>query len=226
MSQDESRNISALDSQQNTQDQLNDYERQLAALPVDASELDRANIKLDIASALLAMERKEPAWTEARECLDIFLANQDWQLAVECCNVMYQCDQPASISVLGQGTWLAITFPIEVGTTIAMLQHIIEETPPNADGAAVAAVAAHYVASMRSPADKLDSYTFLTRNLISSVAERHSQVGNQQELDSWMERLQLKEPASFLPKLALVLNAMVGEEWWFDRDELRKKIPD
>ena len=42
-----------------------------------------------------------------------------------------------------------------------------------------------------------------------------------------MEKLRLHDPADFLPKLALVLGAIVpADEWWFDRDALREKLPD
>jgi hypothetical protein len=41
-----------------------------------------------------------------------------------------------------------------------------------------------------------------------------------------MERLELLDPDVFLPRLALVLGAIVpADDWWFDRDALREKIP-
>ena len=49
----------------------------------------------------------------------------------------------------------------------------------------------------------------------------------QEALSAWMERLRLHDPADFLPKMALVLGAIVpADDWWFDRDELRDKLPD
>ncbi len=34
-----------------------------------------------------------------------------------------------------------------------------------------------------------------------------------------------KAPAQFLPKLSQVIDAIVAGDWWFDRDELRAKLP-
>jgi hypothetical protein len=205
--------------------QLGLYQQHLAELPATASEIDRARIQLDIAETLLALERKEEAWSTAREALNVFLQNEQWQEAVECCNVLFQTEQPASLAALGQGVWLAVTFPIQPDTTIAMLQHIVEETPDDSDGAAVAAMTAHYIADIRAPEDKHHSLTFLTQNILGQVAKRHSNVSTQAELDAWLDKLHLKDPKEFLPRLATVLEVLVQDEWWFDRDELRNRLP-
>lgn len=205
--------------------QLSLYQQHLAELPVTASNTDRARIQLDIAETLLALDRKEEAWGIAREAFDTFLNAELWQEAVESCNVLFQTEQPAAIAALGQGVWLAVTFPIQPDTTIAMLQHIIDETPDDSDGAAIAAITAHYIADIRADEDKHDSLTFLTQNILGQVAKRHSNVSTQTELDAWLTKLQLKDPNEFLPRLATVIDVLVQDNWWFDRDELRNKLP-
>ena len=84
--------------------QLGLYQQHLAELPVNASAIDRAHIQLDIAETLLALERKEEAWSIAREAFDIFLTAEQWQEAVESCNVLFQTEQPASLAALGLQT--------------------------------------------------------------------------------------------------------------------------
>jgi tetratricopeptide (TPR) repeat protein len=210
---------------QSLEKQLSLYQQHLAELPTTATEIDRASIQLDIAETLLALDRKEEAWSTAREALEIFLNTEQWQEAVESYNVLFQTEQPASLAALGQGVWLAVTFPIQADTTIAMLQHIVEETPNDSDGAAVAAITAHYIADIRAAEDKHHSLTFLTQNILGQVAKRHSNVSTQAELDTWLDKLHLKEPGEFLPRMATVIDVLVQDEWWFDRDELRKKLP-
>lgn len=207
------------------QQQLESFEQHLAELPPAASDLDRARVQLDIAETRLALEQKEAAWQTAREALDVFLQHESWQDAAEAYNVLFQAEQPGSLSALGQGVWLAVTFPIEPDTTIALLQHIIEETPPDADGAAVAAITAHYIADLRASEAKHQSLTFLTQNILGQVAKRHSNVNTQQEMDIWLARLQLKDPAEFLPRLSQVVDVLVGDDWWFDREALRQRLP-
>lgn len=210
---------------QSLEKQLVLYQQHLAELPDSAPDIDRARVLLDIAETQLALEHKEEAWNIARETLDVFLQAEHWQEAVECCNLLFQAEQPASLAALGQGVWLAVTFPIQPDTTIAMLQHIIDETPTDSDGAGVAAITAHYIADIRSSDEKHNSLTFLTQNLLGQVAKRHSNVSTQHELDAWLDKLQLKDPQEFLPRLATVIDVLVQNDWWFDRDELRAKLP-
>ena len=65
-----------------------------------------------------------------------------------------------------------------------------------------------------------------TNQLLGQVARRHSQVEEQEIFDFWVERMQLDDPAQFLPRLAKVLEVVTDNDWWFDRDELRARIPD
>jgi hypothetical protein len=189
-----------------------------------ATPLVRARIQLDVAEILVALERKPEAWALARGAFATALEHEAWPDAVEACDVLYQCEQPESIAVLGMGVWLAVSFPVDPELTLALLLHIVDETPWNSDGAAFAAVAARYVIDLRAEDAKHESLTFLANNLIGHVAERHSNVRNQAALDSWMNRLELRDPQIFLPRLGLMLNTIVGDAWWFDRDELRNKF--
>lgn len=198
---------------------------QLEALPSTES-LPRARLQLDIAEALIALERKKEAWDIAREAFVAAMQQESWQDAVEACNVLYQCEQKDSIAVLGMGIWLAVTFPVDPELTVAMLIHIVDETPDNSDGAALAAITARYVVDLRADDDKHESQSFLVDNLVSMVAKRHSNVQDQAAMDRWLKRLELREPQIFLPRLAQVIDAIVGDKWWFDRDVLRDRLPD
>jgi len=183
-----------------------------------------ARMQLDIAEIQVALEHKQDAWNMAREAFNVALKNESWQDAVEACNVLYQCEQADSIAALGMGVWLAVSFPVDPELTLAMLLHIVDETPNNSDGAALAAVAARYVIDLRAEDEHHASQAFLADNLIARVAERHSNVRDQAALIAWMGRLELRDPQVFLPRLSQVVDVIVGESWWFERDELRKKF--
>jgi hypothetical protein len=190
----------------------------------NATSLGRARMQLDIAEILNNLERKPEAWDFAREAFEVALRNDAWQDAVEACNVLYQTEQDDSIAALGMGVWLAVSFPVDPELTLAMLLHIVDETPPNSDGAALAAVTARYVIDLRAADDVHESQGFLANNLIAMVAGRHSNVRDQEALNKWMDRLELRDPQVFLPRLGQVVEIMVGNAWWFDREELRGKF--
>jgi hypothetical protein len=198
--------------------------QQLDALS-NAEALPRARLQLDIAEILNALERKKEAWDIAREAFVTAMQQESWKDAVEACDVLYQAQQPDSIAALGMGIWLAVTFPVDPELTVAMLIHVVDETPNDSVGAAVAAITARYVVDLRAGDDKHESQCFLVDNLIAIVAKRHSNVQDQTAMDKWLDRLELRDPAVFLPRLAEVVDALVSGKWWFDRDELRSRLP-
>lgn len=218
-------NIDPKESAEYIKQYLETKQKELTELPDDADEIERALLNLDIAEALVGIGREVESWDIAREAFDLFMANQDWQNAVKCCDVLYQTSQPASLTALGQGVWLAVTYPIDPQLSVNMLSYIIDETPGKADGAAVAAIVAHYIADVRATGKQHESLTFLTKEMVANAAKAHSDVNDQEAMSAWMEKLQLHEPDVFLPRLSLVIGAIVAaDQWWFDRDELRDAI--
>lgn len=190
----------------------------------NAAPLVRARLQLDVAELLVALERKLEAWILAREAFDTALQHDAWTDAVEACDVLFQCEQADSIAALGMGVWLAVSFPVDPELTMALLIHIVDATPADSDGAALAAITARYVVDLRADDESHESHSFLADNLIAHVAKRHSNVRNQAGLDKWMDKLELRDPQIFLPRLGKVVDIIVGDAWWFDRDALRNKF--
>lgn len=197
----------------------------LKILPNDASNIERAKINLDMAEAKIGMGETAAAWEMARDSLDIFVADESWQNAVEACEVLYQTNEPSNDIALAHGIWLAITYPIDPQTTVTLLNYFVDETPKHSDGAAVAAATAHYIAGIRASDEDYEGLSFLTRNLIARVAERHSNIHSQEALDAWMTRLEINDPKVFLPRMGRVLDIIVMDKWWIDRETLRANLP-
>lgn len=214
-----------------TEEERQEFEQQLReknaelALYSGADPLTKARLELDIAEILIWLDRKEEAWMYARKAFDAALKKESWRDAVEACNVLYQTGQPQSIPALGMGVWLAVTFPVPPQLTYAMLDHVVTETPDHADGAALAAITARYVIDLRASDEEHGDWSLLANDLVARVAARHSQVRDQSGLDAWMDKLGLRKPELFLLRLGQVVNAIVGDAWWFDRDLLRSKLP-
>jgi hypothetical protein len=204
---------------------LDEKHEELAELAQDAPLDRRLELQLEAAYILLDLDRRLEAWNSARGILDQAIDQALWLRAVEACDILYQADQPDSIKALAQGIWLGVTFPIDAELSVAMLQHLIDETPDNSDGAAVAAVTACYVVDIRVQDQEREDLKFFTNQLLGQVARRHSQVEEQEIFDFWVERMELDDPGKFLPRLAQVLDLIVENDWWFDRDALRAMIP-
>jgi len=205
---------------------LEEKREALAALPADAATEQRLGLNLESGYILLDLDRKDEAWQLVRPLLDEALEHELWLSAVEACDIMYQAEKPDSIKALAHGIWLGVTFPIDPELSVALLQHLVDETPDSSDGAAVAAVTANYLVDLRAEGPDRESLLFFTNQLLGQVARRHSQVEEQEIFDFWVERMELDDPGKFLPRLAKVLEVMVDNDWWFDREQLRNKLPD
>ena len=70
-----------------------------------------------------------------------------------------------------------------------------------------------------------DYLLFFTNQILGQVARKHSQVEEQEIFDFWVQQLELDDPQKFLPRLSKVLEVLIGDSWWYDRSELREKIP-
>ena len=191
----------------------------------DVDVLARADLLLDAGRLLVELGRGEEAWERGRAAFDLYASEESWEGAVQACDVMFQADRPESLAALGQGLWLTITFPMDPELSVAMLQHVIDETPPDSDGAAVAAVVARYLVDMRAQDRQREDLEFYTNQMLATVARRHSDVDDQQAFDAWFRRLELNDPALFLPRMRNVVDVLVQDEWWIDREELQKKLP-
>jgi hypothetical protein len=192
---------------------------------IGADQAKLAELQLQQARTLVGLGRGEDAWPLARTAFDTFIEAEAFESAADCCDVLFRAEQPESLNALGQGIWLAVTYPIDVELSIELLSHVVDETPDDADGAAVAATTALFLADVRAEGSQRDNLTFFTSQLLADVARRHSEVQSQQAFDLWRDRLELREPDKFLVRLRNVVDVLVQDDWWFDRDALQGKLP-
>jgi hypothetical protein len=190
-----------------------------------ANAADLADARLQMARALVGLERGAEAWPLGREVLDVFIAHEDFESAADACDVLFQADQPQSLAALGQGIWLAVTYPIDPDLSVELLTHIVEETPDDADGAAVAATTALFLADLRAEGIQRENLMFFANQILGQVARRHGGVDSQEAFDYWMEKLELNQPEKFLVRLRNVVDVLVQDDWWFDREALRERLP-
>jgi hypothetical protein len=192
---------------------------------IDGASKDVADLKLQMARTLVNLDRGGEAWPLGREALDTFIRVEDFESAADSCDVLFQSDQPECLRALGHGIWLAVTYPMDPELAVELLTHVVDETPDDSDGAAVAATTALFLADIRASGKQRDNLMFFATHLLGSVARRHGDVDGQKAFDLWMERLELKEPDKFLVRLRNVVDVLVQDDWWFDREALQAVLP-
>jgi hypothetical protein len=195
------------------------------ALPEHCDPVEKARLMLDIAECHLGLDQTTEAHQWAHQCIQTFIQNQQWDLAVDACDIIYNCNQDDALVALGNGIWLAVTFPIDPNISIQLLHHIVDETPDDSDGAAVAAMLAHFLAETRSNEKDHRNLTFLTNQVVTQVAKRHRNIEDEKTLQTWIKMYQLDDIDQLLPKMALILETIVENNWWYDRDKIRNQLP-
>ena len=212
------------DTREEWQKDLTGLRQQLADLDADASDTRRATIALEIADRQARLEQGAEAWQTARSLFDRFLAAEDWGKLAECCDVLFRADQPDSTIALGHGVWISVTFPVDPVITVVMMQHLVDSSPTDSNAAAVAATVAHYIAAIRGEGKEGEDLVDFTEQLLLLVAGNQG-ISEQEAFGGWMYHNGLKEPEEFIPRLGEGVDNLVGEQWWFDRAELRQHIP-
>lgn len=200
---------------------------QLAGLPESAPGEQRAAIQLEMARALQILERGDEAWPLAMTAFGIFSERNDWENAADACDVAYQTNQPDALIALGHGVWIGVTFPIDPEISVHLLSHVVDDTPDDSDGAAVAAATACFIADVRAEeGPEKERLSFFAHQLLGKVARRHSQIETQQQFEFWVEKLELNDPDKFLVRLRNVVDVLVQDQWWIDRETIHARLPD
>ena len=197
----------------------------LRDLSEDAAPLRRADLLLQLGRTLVRLEAGAQAWDAARAAFDLYMTEQAWEGAAQCCDVLFLAGLPQSLPALGMGIWLAVTYPVDPELSVALLQRVVDETPPESDGAAVAAVTACYLADLRAQEPQREHLLVYANQALATVARRHSGVHDQEGFDRWMRDMELDDPARFLPRLRNVVDVLVQDDWWFDRKALQAALP-
>ena len=198
------------------------FEGQILAQTQDTPVEEQINNLLEIGRIQVERYKGADAWEKSSKAFDLAKENELWELAVEACDVMFLSEGPDALKALGHALWLGVTFPIDSEITVAMLQHLVEESPKEADTRAIAAATAHYITNIRCGADH--DLTYFASQMIASVADEHSHVTDQSTFDLWRRTLQLDKPEVFLKKLSGAVDQLVGDDWWIDRDKIRAKL--
>ncbi len=205
--------------------ELKEIEQKISDLPADADSVEQLKLELSKCYVMLDLDHQSEAHPLALLLLKQAISGEHWLQAVEACDILFQSDQDDAVKALAHGIWLSVTFPIDPEMSVAMLQHLVDESVDRSDGAAVAAATAGYIVNLRAEGKQREELQFFTMQLLGEVARRHSQVDEQEVFDFWVQQLELDDPAKFLPRLAAVLDILTDNDWWYDRDSLRAKIP-
>ncbi|SFV68238.1 hypothetical protein MNB_SUP05-5-995 [hydrothermal vent metagenome] len=196
------------------------YEKQLLTLEPESE--DYIKCLLEIARLQVEQYEGKKAWDNGFKAFDIAIKKHFWELATESCDVMFLSEGPDALVALGHALWLGITFPIDPELTVAMLQHLIDESPKESETRAVAASVALFIATSRAGKDS--DLVLFTNQMLAGVADSHSHITDQGSFDVWRKAMELDNIDILLSKLSGAINQLIKENWWVNKDDIYKII--
>lgn len=191
----------------------------------DAERPRRFQLGRDLAEIQIELDQGKAAWENVMRGFLWHVGTACWPQAVLDCDTLFRTGEPDALIALGHGLWLSITFPVDPELTVAQLRHVIDETPADSDGAAVAAAMAAYVVELRGNSSGNDDASLVVGQLLNDVSRRHGGVENAEQFDAWFQRLELGEPAKLTIRMRNIIDVLVQDQWWIDRDALQAQIP-
>ena len=219
------------ESQQDAATSTAAFEAQLAAVQdrlgereIELESPQWRELALQEGRLLVALERGSEAWQSGRRCFDRFCGARLWEEAIEAARIMFQSGEQDALVALGHGVWLAVLSRWTTNSPSLCCRTSLRKPQTTQTGAAAAATAA-YVVDLRSEGKEYDSLSFFTNQMLGTVARRHSGIEDQQAFDQWIQRLELSDPACFLPRLRNVVDVLVQDDWWIDREAIQASLP-
>ncbi|MEM8506113.1 MAG: tetratricopeptide repeat protein, partial [Cyanobacteria bacterium P01_D01_bin.1] len=125
-------------------------------------------------------------------------------------------------SYLAQAVWLTLRIQGPITTVINQI-NALYQTIPKGDSleALLGTTAFFFCQTQGQNHPQLDQLQQKSLNiLIGAATEQNVAVDNMDALQSWMASQQLNDPALFLPQLNAQLEALIGDDWAFDRSPL------
>lgn len=187
------------------------------------NDSERLDAQLELSRVLLDLGESEAAFAAARKVLDAGVQAERYEEAASACQVMYLGEQPESTAALGHGLWLALACPMDPDLTWQMLRHLVEETPADSDGAAVAAMLAYFLMEKRAAGAERSRLVFLAQQQVAEVAERHRGITDDEIIGTWVQMHDLDDVDVLLERMARILDA-ITPDWWFDREAVRARF--
>ena len=128
-------------------------------------------------------------------------------------------DENKSQIYLAQAIWLSLRIQLPVANIITMLVHLYQVLSPEEPLAALLGATAMFFYSRLSEDDpQLEQFQKWVNIMLSETASAQGiDIETPEECKTWFVQQRLNEPSFFFYQLNQHLEAMVGDEWLFDR---------
>ncbi|MBF0192129.1 MAG: hypothetical protein HQL99_13465 [Magnetococcales bacterium] len=164
-------------------------------------------------------------WNENRIAIDQLSRQGQWPEVLELLRRLTTKHKNNEIyKALAQRVWVGLKTQAPAIEVVQSLYHLLNTLGPTHELAPAVCALAQLLAIHRTP-DHPDQELAIghTQQMFSMVCGALNITGDE-EFQNWVKAKQLDEPDLFIPEIIRMLEMMVGDDWWIDREGLQKEL--
>ncbi|MBF0454825.1 MAG: hypothetical protein HQL72_08450 [Magnetococcales bacterium] len=196
--------------------------------------LSNINIVMQSADEMRAQQeqsqettRKDPAeeWKLNRAAISRFAKDGNWPEVLKLLKILSTKHRNKEVyKALAMRVWVCLKSDAPVTEVVLALFHLFNTLGSKHEIAGPIAALGHLMAKNRTP-DHQDRDLALgqAQQMFSLVCENQGIVG-EEAFNAWVTANNLEDPNHYIPIVMNCLDIMVGEDWWFEKDQLQQEM--
>ncbi|WP_130469975.1 hypothetical protein [Candidatus Magnetaquicoccus inordinatus] len=165
----------------------------------------------------------EEEWRLNKAAIARLSRNGQWSEVLEILTALSKKQKTHEIyKALAQRVWVALKSDVPVTDVVLALFHLLNTLGPRHEIAGPIVALAHLMAKHRTPEHPDAALAQAqSQQMFSLVLDAVGIVGDE-AFAKWVEHHHLDDPNHYIPIVLRSLEIMVGDDWWFDRDDLQQ----
>ncbi|MBF0449038.1 MAG: hypothetical protein HQL67_12645 [Magnetococcales bacterium] len=173
----------------------------------------------------LPRKNPEEEWKLNKAAITRFASDRNWPEVLKLLTFLSTKRNNNEVyKVLAMRVWVCLKSDTPVTEVVLGLFQLLNTLSPKHEMAGHIAALANLMARNRTP-DHEDRELAIgqAQQMLSMVCEFQG-ISGEEEFDKWIEENQFNDPNHYVPVVMDALDMMVGEDWWFDRDDLQSEM--
>ncbi|MBF0381120.1 MAG: hypothetical protein HQL69_08880 [Magnetococcales bacterium] len=199
------------------------------------SSLDGINVVMQNSPAPLSPEgenqknnaKKDPKeeWKLNKAAITRFAKDSNWPEALKILKMLSTKHRNKEVyKALAMRVWICLKSDAPGYEVVLSLFHLLNTLTAKHEVAGPIAALAHLMAKTRTPDhEDRDLAMGQSQQMFNMICEYHKIIG-EEAFHKWVAGNKLDDPNHYIPIVMNCLDIMVGDDWWFDREQLQKEM--
>ncbi|MBF0194180.1 MAG: hypothetical protein HQL71_06455 [Magnetococcales bacterium] len=171
--------------------------------------------------------KKDPAveFNLNKAAVSRFAADSNWPEAIKVLKMLSTKHRNKDVyKAIAMRAWICLKSDAGVDEVVLSLFNLLNTLGAKHEVAGPIAALAHLMAKNRTPEHE-DRYLAMgqAQQMFNMICDYNKIVG-EDAFNKWVETNNLDDPNHYIPIVMNCLDIMVGDDWWFDREQLQNEM--